>query len=89
MDKYVIIDREFIEKRIQELEERAISMIPAIESTICYKKIDELKEILLYSTPLIPEIEKAVEKGIYIEKSTIYTENYINRIREYISTIKI
>ena len=90
MDKYVIIDREFIEGRIKELEEQRrkleIDDIDGFNSIS--SMISGLKFPLSHSTPLIPEIEKSVEKGIYIGKSTIHKENYIYRIREYISTLK-
>ena len=55
MDKYVIIDREFIEKRIQELEKG--------NEGLWWKERDTLKQILSQSTPLIPEIEKSFLAG--------------------------
>lgn len=55
MSKYIIIDAEVIEKRIEELKPKNI--IQAHEVSI-------LKQILSQSTPLIPEIEKAFDEGL-------------------------
>lgn len=63
MDEYIIINKSVLEKRIKELEQQAVSFIPSHEATICYKKLDELKQILSQSTPLISEIEKAFDKA--------------------------
>lgn len=56
-DEYIIINKTQLLKRIEELEKQAVSFIPAYEATICYKKLDELKQILSQSTPLIPDIK--------------------------------
>jgi hypothetical protein len=92
MDKYVIIDREFIEGRIKELEEQRrklqIDDIDGFNSIS--SMISGLKFSLSRSTPLIPEIVKSFESGqdyqgrfdknLSIEGKTI---------GEYISTLKV
>jgi hypothetical protein len=65
MDKYVIIDREFIEGRIKELEEQRrkleIDDIDGFNSIS--SMISGLKFSLSHSTPLIPEIVKSFNAG--------------------------
>lgn len=92
--KYIIIDAEAIQKRIEELEKQAVSFIPAHEATICYKKLDELKQILSQSTPLIPEIEKAWEDGrngtALVGNFPFVETKYVNKTSEdYILNLKL
>lgn len=42
----ILIDKEKLEERIKDLKAEALGFTPAFESTICYKKIDELQSIL-------------------------------------------
>ena len=65
MSKYVIIDTETLEKRIEELENKRDSeecSDPRDYSYLC-GKIHQIEQVLLCSTPLIPEIEKAFDAG--------------------------
>ena len=88
-NEYIIINRTALEKRIEELDKQAVSFIPAHEATICYKKLDELKQILSQSTPLIPEIEKAYTKafsegivfGMHTEYKYKTSEDYIANLK--------
>ena len=63
-NEYVIINKETIQKRIEELKnyfkEKQLSNI---ESVAYNHSILELKEILSQSTPLIPVVEKAFDAG--------------------------
>lgn len=89
-DECVIINKTAIQQRIEELEKRAVSFIPAHEATICYKKLDELKQILSQSTPLIPEIEKAFYKGFYLGVEETDDEHEMEDAKqEYISNLKL
>ena len=58
MSKYVIIDTEAIQKRIEELENTDDYF-----SQGSFGEHKFLKQILSQSTPLIPEIEKAWKSG--------------------------
>ena len=83
-DEYIIINKTAIQKRIEELEKEAKSFIPAHQSTICYKKIDELNQILSQSTSLIPEIEKhSIEFTKNLLNCTVSEAKSIDNIKEY------
>ena len=88
MSKYIIIDSEAIQKRIEELEEEYKSE-PAYQfNTYGDKLIKEimiLKQILSQSTPLIPEIEKAYFEG---ECYGIGTDACITK-EDYITNLKL
>lgn len=58
MDEYIIINKTATQKRIEELEKQFKT--PHIGNI---NRVEELKQILSQSTPLIPEIEKAWEHG--------------------------
>jgi hypothetical protein len=63
-NEYIIINATAIQKRIDELEKQMQEHIQSAQKTGDYDfqfedKLEELKEILSQSTPLIPEIEKA------------------------------
>ena len=69
MSKYVIIDAESIQNRIEELENtEALDRQDGIE---IYKEIYVLKQILSQSTPLITEIEKTLEQAKAMHKEEI------------------
>ena len=91
MDKYVIIDREFIEGRIKELEKRKRELpIDDVDgfNTIC-SIIGGLKFSLSHSTPLIPEIRKSFESGQ--DYQSRFDKNLSiegKTIGDYISTLK-
>ncbi len=91
MSKYVIIDAEAIQKRIEELENKRGSeecSDPRDYSYLC-GKIHQIEQVLLFSTPLIPEIEKAHKKGFTegtcFGATTIYkyetSEDYISNLK--------
>ena len=63
MKNYVIIDADTIQKRIEELE-WSLGNIPESYVPKHKAQIYALKEILSQSIPLIPEIEKAFDKGV-------------------------
>lgn len=88
MDEYIIINKSVLKQRIENLEKESVSFIPAHEATICYKKLDELKQILSQSTPLIPIVEKAFDAG---ENNINTTGNRFNRNgkQDYISNLKL
>lgn len=83
-DEYIIISKTAIQKRIEELEE--------IDGVICSHLIRELKQILSQSTPLVPEIEKAIEYGM-LEGSGAelfeITDEVIEHQQDYISDLKL
>lgn len=85
MSKYVIIDAETIQKRIDELESfcvtaRKVGMVTdAID-----REIKTLKQILSQSTPLIPEIEKA-----WVDGFSRPDQDYEEQKQDYISNLKL
>ena len=83
-NEYIIIDKTAIQKRIEELEKynerfkhaktRSPYGIPVNPTVAAWEAtLSTLKQILSQSTPLIPEIDKAIEfgKDIRSEKSFI------------------
>jgi hypothetical protein len=73
-DEYIIINKTAIQKRIEELEQIEQELIKnGHKFAVTRGKIDELISLLFQSTPLIPEIEKAIQfgKDIRSEKSFI------------------
>lgn len=60
MSKYIIIDAEAIQKRIDNLD---LIINDGKPSGSDYIELNILKDILSDSTPLIPEIEKAFDAG--------------------------
>lgn len=92
MKKYVIVDVEVIEKRIEELKKLYNSCHkPSIEGTVYMKLGIELKQILSQSTPLQPELEKAFEEGVKEGIMGIGTIDvqYEESKNEYISNLKL
>lgn len=65
-DEYIIINKTAIQKRVEELENKMRSTNRLIDRPLAMTikcQINELKEVLSQSTPLIPEIEKAFDAG--------------------------
>ena len=91
MNKYVIIDAEALEKRIEELlhdnKELTYSdeAIPYGLAAIA-GKIELLKQILSQSTPLIPEISKAYDAGI---KDKELSQMFDNPKGRYVYNLKL
>lgn len=94
MSKYIIIDAEAIQKRIEELEKYFSNTDFEEERRLA--RIDELEEILSKSTPLIPEIEKAFDEGKVVgiisyqpRWHILDKELYNERKQDYISNLKL
>ena len=67
-DEYIIINKTAIQKRIEELEKQLNTLGHTSQEEIHAQgylsgKIQQLRETLSQSTPLIPEIEKAFDAG--------------------------
>ena len=85
-DKYIIINKTAIQKRIEELENKIGHNNPTQGQ---YVEITTLEQIISQSTPLIPEIEKAYKKGFTegtcFGATTIYkyetSEDYISNLK--------
>jgi len=84
MSKYVIIDAEAIQKRIEELEKEYNQEPEEHMKDWFLGQIEALKQILSQSTPLIPEIEKAFDLGFSTPESC-YKEDK----QDYISNLKL
>ena len=94
MSKYIIIDAEAIQKRINDLKKSLLiseTNNDTIRAGIETSEIKQLEWCLSQSTPLIPEIEKAVLEGV----NSIHFENDGSHWREddvvetYISNLKL
>jgi len=86
MSKYVIIDAETIQKRIEELENfyMTAKKVGIIMDAID-KEIETLKQILSQSTPLLPEVSKAYDAGmLHKELSQMFDYpkgRYVNNLK--------
>jgi uncharacterized coiled-coil protein SlyX len=96
-DEYIIINKTALEKRIEELE-TGIKTLSLSDGFKDIGKIEALKQILSQSTPLIPEIEKALEYGLNSFEDFDETSNYDEESRkeglkeiqqDYISNLKL
>lgn len=86
-NEYVIFNKSLIEKRIKELEVLyKNSEKPSIQGTIYNQLSLELKKILSQSTPLIPEIENAIDYGI---RNFFGTKKHTEIREDYISNLKL
>ena len=86
-NEYIIINKTAIQKRIEELENKRGSeecSDPRDYSYLC-GKIHQIEQVLLFSTPLIPEIEKAYFEG---ECYGIGTDACTTK-QDYISNLKL
>jgi hypothetical protein len=81
MSKYVIIDAETIQKRIEELEKEEVSEFSPGRRLWVDSAIKSLKEILSQSTPLIPEIEKAIDAPNKYPWSSNVKKDYISNLK--------
>ena len=97
-NEYRIFNATAIQKRIEELEkQRDEYAFNPNRTDDCYRYnsiIKVLKEILFQSTPLIPEIEKGVGKGLSIcltKKDWAYgiSGSVKQDIKDYISNLKL
>ena len=79
-EEFIIISKTAIQKRIEELEKQMQEHIQSAQKTGDYDfqfedKLEELKEIISQSTPLIPEIEKAYKHCLSNEEFKDYISN--------------
>lgn len=79
-EEYIIINKTATQKRIEELEKQFKT--PHIGNI---NRVEELKQILSQSTPLIPEIEKAFDLGLAFNGEKTETETF----NDYISNLKL
>ena len=79
MNEYIIVNKTTIEKRIKELEKEEIFSINN------FAKIGELKQILSQSTPLVPVLEDAFDKG-WDGKGEFWLDK---KKKDYISNLKL
>lgn len=92
---YIIINKDTLEKRIEELEkERLLELKDDFYDTLYLGEINALKQILSQSTPLIPEIEKGVREGLSLclrKKDWAYgiSGSVKQDIKNYISNLKL
>ena len=88
-NKYIIINKTAIQKRIEELIKKA-NTYKKEELEImyigCQFQIKVYKEILSQSTPLIPEIEKAIDYGI---RKSFGSKKHSEIRQDYISNLKL
>ena len=78
-DEYVIINKTAIQKRIEKLEK-----------TNQIQQVDELKNVLSESTPLIPEIKKAFNAGgaYTLGSHKKFIQTHPNK-QDYIANLKL
>ena len=87
MNEYVIINKTAIQQRIEELE-WSLSNIPESYIPKHEAQIYALKQILSQSTPLIPEIEKAIKYGLRLSLGSSVIQQFKEK-EEYISNLKL
>ena len=83
--EYIIINKTDIQKRIEELEKQLNTLGHTSQEEIHAQgylsgKIQQLRETLSQSTPLIPEIEKAFQQGVLFCQSPLENINLKNHI---------
>jgi len=83
-DEYIIINKSKILKRIEELKKEEV--LDEQDDTRIFAKINELKQVLSQSTPLIAEIEKAYEAGKLDKELSLSFDNPKGR---YFSSLKL
>jgi len=84
-NEYVIINKTELEANIAELESIPMYEKKWEDLTSITSETRALKQILSQSTPLIPEIEKAIDYGIRksfgLKKHTEIREDYITNLK--------
>ncbi len=94
-DEYIIVNKTALQKRIEELEFQREREPDNYTQSYLDGKIKQLNEVLLKSTPLIPEIEAAFGTGARTTKELIEKYNYATSApiqdakMEYISNLKL
>ena len=95
MSKYIIIDAESIQKRIEELEKEEVSEFSPGRRLWVDSAIKNLKEVLSQSTPLILEnikpLQELVDEGYdpYDSAHHIQVQRMLKVIQDYISNLKL
>lgn len=86
MSKYMIVNAETIQKRIEKLEKMSKRFYyrEGIDEYDFAK--EELEDVLSQSTPLIPEIEKAYEAGKLDKELSLLFDNPKGR---FIANLKL
>lgn len=93
-EEYIIINKTAIQKRIEELEKQMNEYISHASKTGDYDyqfedRLDELKQVLYQSTPLLPELQKTWNAA-YIDALSIDQETYKPLFFEdYIANLKL
>ena len=90
-NEYVIINKTKIEERIKELEQIEHQQVGNLNGYIALGQKRALKQILSESTPLIPEIEKSIDKGYDFARQNLYkADNTLQpKVKEYITNLKL
>ena len=88
-NEYIIVNKTALLERIAQLERQIKESAP--EETgehdwHCEDKIEELNMVLYQSTPLIPEIENAIQFGALMDKRMCYINK---QVKEYIANLKL
>ena len=88
---YIIVNKTAIQKKIEELKKEYSEKAEISDDQWCSiiaGQIISLSQIISQSTPLIPEIENAYDKGSHNHHSQ-YTEEYDNLKQKDISKLKL
>jgi len=88
MTEYIIINKTAIQERIEDLKMPRAHYDGIYVSDANIAEYEALEEILSQSTPLIPEIEKAIKQGIKLGKTNSVIEQF-ERKQDYISNLKL
>ena len=90
MNKYIVINSEDIQKRIEKLKLDKEEMQGRVPQIYFDSLIKELENILSKSKPLTPIIENALKEGMLIQR-TINDKVKIpaTRIKDYINNLKL
>lgn len=91
-DEYVIISKKVLLKKIKDLEEKYLIYMRLQEEKLalsCKETQFELKQVLSQSTPLIPVLEDAFNKGVnWTLPDQSVMEIKISK-KDYISKLKL
>lgn len=85
--EYIIVNKTTIQKRIEELKKEvefydkvgALSINP--NRVKAEAELSLLQQFLSQSNPLIPEIEKAFDAGMYQDANYQYKQDYISNLK--------
>ena len=82
--EYIIVNKTALQKRLEELEFQREREPDNYTQSYLDGKIKQLNEVILKSTPLIPEIEKAFNVGVN-SQFEVQEKNLTNKedIRDY------